>query len=359
MSDAATTAPADTIAVRDDERLDTGRLEPWLRARLEHADGPMTVRQFGGGRANLTYLVAFGDRSYVLRRPPFGRVAASAHDMKREHRVLSRLWERFPLAPRSLLLCTDPDVIGADFHVMERRRGRVIRDDNAASALATPDAARRTGEMLVDTLAALHAVDPAAVGLDDLGRPEGFLRRQVEGWVRRWQDARDPGAPEIDDVTDWLAARRPAHARTSLLHNDYKLDNVMVAAGDPGRATAVLDWDMCTRGDPLSDLGSLLNYWVEADDPPAWRSGSLMTAASIRSGFPTRAEALDRYRSATGFDLSEIGWHHAFGAFKLAVILQQIYIRFLRGQTRDERFAGLGERVRVVAEKARILTKSC
>lgn len=349
----------DTVPVRDGETLDTGRLEAWLRARLDAAEGPMTVRQFGGGRANLTYLVAFGGREYVLRRPPLGRVAASAHDMKREHRVLSRLWERFPLAPRSLLLCTDPAVIGAEFHVMERRRGRVIRDDDADAVLATPAAARAAGEMLVDTLAALHAVDPAAVGLADLGRPDGFLERQVDGWVRRWREARDPDAPAIDDVTDWLAAHRPARSDTTLVHNDYKLDNVMVAADDPGRATAVLDWDMCTRGDPLSDLGSLLNYWVEADDPPAWRAGSLMTAASIRPGFPTRAEALARYRAATGRDLSEIAWHHAFGAFKLAVILQQIYIRFLRGQTRDSRFAGLGERVGIVAEKARTLTRGC
>ena len=342
-------ADSEVIAVRADEQLDLTRLEPWLRAHLPDATGPLAIRQFGGGHANLTYLLQFDDTEYVLRRPPLGPVAPSAHDMRREHRVLARLGTAFPLAPASYALCTDPGVLGVDFHVMERRRGIVIRRELPPELEDDPERNRRIGEMIVDVLADLHQVNPAAVGLHDLGRPAGFVQRQLDGWGRRWHAAKHTDVADIDRVLGWLQASAPAAQVTALLHNDYKLDNLLVDASDPATPVAVLDWDMTTRGDPLMDLGYLLNFWNEAGDDPRWHYVSRMP--TDHAGFPTRAEVVERYARRTGLQLDAVTWYHVFGVFKLAVIVQQIYIRYLRGQTQDQRFAGYDERVRDLARK--------
>ena len=342
----------ETMAVRTDETLDLTRLEPWLRENLEGAEGPLNVRQFGGGHANLTYLLAFGETEYVLRRPPLGPVAPSAHDMGREHRVLSRLWRKFPLAPRSFVLCQDKDILGVDFHVLERKEGFVVRTANADAVLdGKPELCARIGDMIVDVLADLHSVDPGEVGLEDLGRPEGFVARQVEGWMQRWYAAVDDSAPEVADVIAWIERDVPDSPQVSLIHNDFKLDNLMVASDDPARAVAVLYWDMCTRGDPLMDLGTLLNYWTDPQDPESWRNATFMP--TDKPGFPSRTEVAARYGARTGFDMGRLTWYRVFGAFKIAVILQQIYIRYLRGQTQDERFAAMGPRVHALIDKSR------
>lgn len=346
----ATADDPETIDVRPDERLDLTRLEPWLRAHLEGAEGPLAVRQFGGGHANLTYLLRFGGREFVLRRPPHGTIAPSAHDMAREHRVLARLWRAYPLAPRSFVHCADRTIIGAEFHVMERRHGVVVREANADRLLADPETCARVGAMIVDILADLHKVPPADVDLADLGRPQGFIERQLEGWERRWQAAKDDAAPNLGALIAWLRAERPAGAVHALVHNDFKLDNVLVATDDPGVATAVLDWDMCTQGDPLADLGTLLNYWNEGDDPEGWGTATAMP--SDRPGFPTRRAAVERYLARTGFDGARVDWYWCFATFRTAVILQQIYIRWLRGETADARFASFGQRVASLAAKA-------
>lgn len=341
---------AELITTRADEYLPLATLEPWLRDRLPTTDGPMRIRQFGGGHANLTYLVAFGDAEYVLRRPPLGPVAPGAHDMGREFRVLSRLADVFDLAPRSFCHCTDESVIGVQFQVMERRHGFAIRKVLPPAINADAALKRRIGEMMVDALADLHLVDRDAAGLGDLGHPEGFVERQVTGWTRRWQAARDVDVPDMERVCTWLAGTLPADGPVALVHNDYKLDNMLVAHDDPARCVAILDWDMCTSGDPLTDLGYLLNQWVQHDDPEEWIAvGSMPTH---ETGFASRDEVVERYASRTGFDCDRIGWYYAFSIMKIAVIIQQIYIRYLRGQTRDERFAGYGERVRVYAAKA-------
>ncbi len=342
------------IELRPGERLDLARLEPYLRERLPGAEGALELGQFGGGHANLTYLLRFGEAEYVLRRPPLGPVAPSAHDMGREHRVLANLWRAFALAPRSYLLCEDASIIGAPFHVMERRHGRVIRADLPARFQGDPGLNRRIGEMVVDVLAGLHKVDPEAAGLGDLGHPEGFAARQLAGWTKRWHAAKDKDDARVDAIVAWLEAKRPASRIVTLLHNDYKLDNMMVDAQDPARAVAVFDWDMCTRGDPLMDLGYLLTFWGEAGDPKAWIEGAGMP--SWREGFPSRAQATRRYGRATGFDLAAIDWYHVFGVFKIAVVLQQIYVRYLRGQTQDERFAVFGTRVAALFHKAATMT---
>ena len=340
---------ADTIAPRSGEEVDASRLEPYLRARLPMTDGPFGLRQFGGGHANLTYLVSFGDSEYVVRRPPLGPVAPSSHDMKREHRVLATLPDIFPLAPRSHLYCGDASIIGAEFHVMERRHGIVIRSDLPEEFKGKPALARRIGEMIVDTLAALHTADPAEAKLGDLGHPEGYVRRQLDGWIKRWHAAKDKDLATVDETIAWLSKRVPSPQRASLLHNDFKLDNMIVSADDPARAVAVLDWDMCTRGDPLMDLGYMLNYWSEAGDSIPWRNAAFMP--TWYPGFPTRGEAVQRYARKTGFTLDDIRWYHVFGVFKLTGVIQQIYIRYLRGQTSDPRFAAFGDRVKTLAEK--------
>ena len=374
MSD--TLEAAELIDQRPDERLDTARLEPWLRARLPGAEGPLSVRQFGGGKANLTYLLRFGDprpslpgergrvgegagtNEFVLRRPPLGPVAPGAHDMRREHRVLSELPRCYPLAPRSLVLCEDESIIGAVFHVLERRRGFVIWEDMPPEFAGRPELNRRIGFALVDALADLHPVDPAAVGLDALGRPDGYLARQLDGWTRRWHAALDlpaqqPVRQAMAPVLVWLEQRLPDSGRVALLHNDYRLDNVLLDPADPARVVAVLDWDMCTQGDPLADLGYLLNYWVEPGDNPVWREIAAMP--TWRPGFPSRAEATRRYAERAGFAIAAVRWYEVFAAFKLAVIIQQIYIRWRRGQTRDSRFHDYGDRAAGLAAKARML----
>lgn len=349
---------AELIAERADERLDTTRLDPYLRAHLPGAAGPLSVAQFHGGKANLTYLLRFGEQEFVLRRPPLGPIPPGAHDMRREHRVLSALHRRFPLAPQSLLLCEDESIVGAVFIIEERRHGFVIRDDIPDEFAGRPELNRRIGLALVDALADLHRIDPAAIGLGDLGRVEGYLERQLAGWTRRWDAAL--GGPEAErsraamaPVLDWLARTRPTERAGALLHNDYRLDNCLLDTADPARIVAVLDWDMCTRGDPLADLGYLLNYWVEPGDDPEWRAIAAMP--TWREGFPSRAAAIAHYAAAAGSDVADILWYQVFAAFKLAVIIQQIYIRFVRGQTRDARFAQYWRRVLGLARKAQVL----
>ena len=343
------------IDVRADERLDKTRLEPWLRARLPDTRGGFEVAQFGGGHANLTYLISFGNTEYVLRRPPLGPVAPSSHDMIREHRVLKDLWQVFPLAPRSYIVCEDDTIIGAPFHVMERRHGFAIRTELPGGYDWTPELNARVGAMVVDALAGLHCVDPAAAGLGGLGRPEGFATRQLSGWSRRWEAAKHKESSAMQDIIAWLEREIPSSGRVCLLHNDFKLDNMLVANEDPGRAVAVLDWDMCTRGDPLMDLGYMLAFWGEAGDDQSWIMAASMP--TWNPGFPARAQVIERYADATGIDCSHIHWYHVFGVFKIAVILQQIYIRYLRGQTQDERFAVFGDRISALIGKGHALAK--
>ncbi|MBX3726399.1 MAG: phosphotransferase family protein [Xanthomonadales bacterium] len=340
----------DLIAVRKDERLDEAAVAAWLRGQgLLAAGETLTVRQFAGGKANLTYLLELAGRPLVLRRPPLGPVAPGAHDMVREYQVLSRLHTGFDKAPRALALCTDLDALGAPFFVMTHRPGIVVRERMPAAFADDPRSPTAMADALVDTLAELHAVDPSAVGLADLGQPEGFMARQVAGWYRRWQAATDSPLPAMDSLHDWLAARVPAPQRVALVHNDYKLDNVVLAADDPGRVVAVLDWDMCTLGDPLSDLGALLTYWIGPDDPAPFRA---MATMPVDPRFPDRAALVARYAQRTGLDLSGIAWYHVLGLFRLAVILAQIHVRWRRGQTADPRFARFGEFAALAADWA-------
>lgn len=346
MSESARAAAPDVIPVREDERFDEARLQDYLRGRLEGAERPMTVRQFGGGHANLTYLLRFGEGEdaleYVLRRPPLGPVAPGSHDMHREYRALSVLWKAFPLAPRAYLYCDDESVIGAEFLVMERREGVVVRGaiPERFGGGEDPEANRKLSSLVVDTLADFHAVDPKAVGLESLGRePERFLERQVKGWARRYERARTHDVPVAEELVRWLEAELPRSPEPTLLHNDWRLDNMAVDPEDPGRCVAVFDWDMCTVGDPFADLGTLIATWSDPGEAPAG-TNPMPTQAP---GFLHRQEAVARYGERSGRDVSGFAYYDVFGTFKMAVVLQQIYFRYAQGQTKDERFAGLGK----------------
>lgn len=332
----------DVVAPRPGEDLDASAIGRHLAGRMPGAEGTPAIWQFPGGHANLTYLLHYPAADYVLRRGPHGDVAAGAHDMGREYRVLSVLYRQFPLAPRAYVYCEDASVIGAPFFVMERRRGIVVRRDVPPEfgGGKDPVRTRKLSEVLIDTLADFHAVDPAAAGLDGLGRPEGYLRRQVKGWSERWNRAKTKDLAAADEVVRWLALHEPPAPRPTLVHNDWRLDNMAVAADDPGRCVAVYDWDMCTVGDPLTDVGTLLSSWNE----PGEAYEFLSPMPSREPGFMTRAEAIERYGRRSGRDVSVIRYYYVFGLFKMAGIVQQLYFRWHQGQTKDARMAG-GEAV--------------
>ena len=344
-------AMRDTATVRPGEELDIRRLQGYLAGRIAGAEQGVEVEQFPGGHSNLTYLVRAGGREYVLRRPPLGPVPPKAHDMAREFHVLERVAPLYPPAPRAYLLCDDPEVAGATFYLMERRRGVILRQQLPAGW----DAAR-IAEAFIDALAQLHAVDIYAHGLDEIGKPAGFLERQVSGWSRRWDGARTTELPAMERLKDWLLFNLPESSRATLVHNDYKLDNVMLDETDPSLVTAVLDWEMSSVGDPLIDVGIVLCYWPEAGDPEPRRNA--ISPLTTGPGWPSRAELLDRYHQKTGRDLGGIAYYEVFGLFKLAVVLQQIYYRFHVGQTADKRFRDFDRRVAGLAEAARLLMES-
>ena len=340
----------DTKPVRASEGLDWDALAEYVRVKLSvvlgeefDAGAPMAVEQFPGGHSNLTYLLRFGEGEFVLRRPPFGPVPPKAHDMAREYRILEALHPVYPFAPRPFVLCEDANVINSTFYLMERRRGIVVRTDEPPELAERPAERRRTSVALVDALADLHTVDIEVHGLGALGQPAGFVERQVRGWSERWHKSQTNELPEMDALATWLSERLPPDApRPTLVHGDFKLDNVMLDALDVGRIVGVFDWEMAALGDPLVDLGILLCYWVHTSTPAQQDS---VTTVTHREGWFTRAEILERYGARTGFDLTNITFYEVFAVFKLAVVLQQIFYRYTRGQTDDPRFAALDERV--------------
>lgn len=320
--------------------IDRDRLAAWLAAVGFPLDPIMPIRQFASGLANINYLIHAGGQPMVLRRPPSGELAPGAHDMAREHRVLSRLGEAFALAPRSLHLCQDTSVIGVAFQLIEYREGMVIKGDDSA-LLSDPEVCQRLGLMMVNTLARLHAVDPASVGLGDFGRPEGFTRRQIAGWKARAERLADPATKALTaKVVAWLE-RQPIRERGCvLLHSDLKLDNIILAA-DTLAPVAVVDWDQSTRGDPLFDLATTLSYWTERGDPPVMhRMAQMPTAAP---GFPTRAEVVAEYGRRTGVDVSDLPVYRVLAMLKLGVVFLQLHQVYGRGEPRDPRYVGLGD----------------
>ena len=337
----------DTIRVREGEDFDLEAVERYLRDHVDGLpEGELEVRQFPSGASNLTYLLEVGEWEGVLRRPPMGPIPPRAHDMGRESRVLMRLHEAYPLAPKPYFFCEDESVIGAPFYVMERRKGVVVDDEFPEGVEPTRELCRGISRTVADTLTELHAVDPDEAGLGDLGRPEGFLERQVKGWIGRYEKARTDEIEGVESLTGWLVRDIPESPEPTIIHNDYKLNNLVLDPEDLTRVRAVLDWEMATVGDPLFDLAVSLSYWTEPDDPQELKE--VMPTVTSTPGFMTRGEFVERYAQVSGRDLSEMHWYMVFGYFKLAVILQQIYARWKNGQTQDERFADFDDRVRTL-----------
>ncbi len=336
--------------VRDGEQLDVERLGSYLADQLPGTSGPVVVEQFPHGHSNLTYLIRRGDRELVLRRPPFGNRVKSAHDMGREYRILSRLCKVYEPAPCPVLSCDDESILGAPFYLMERRQGIILRRPPPADQPLAPEIVRRLGEAMVDNLARLHELDYAADGLGDIGKPTGYVERQVTGWTRRYRDAQTDDLPGLERTAAWLDQNRPGESGAALVHNDYKFDNLVLDPEDLTRIVAVLDWEMATIGDPLMDLGTTLGYWIEPGDLEPLRR--FLVGPTTLSGSLTRHEVAERYGQVTGRDVSNMLFYYAFGLFKIAVIAQQIYARYVRGATRDPRFAMLGTVVQSLGEQA-------
>ena len=324
--------------VRSGEELDLEKLRAFLNA------GEVRVEQFPKGHSNLTYLVNVDGSELVLRRPPRGSKVRTAHDMGREARILLKLHPVFPLAPRVVRVCDDPAVLGAPFYLMERIRGTILR--GPAPREAPPDAGPVCGAF-VQTLASLHAVDWRAAGLE--GKPEGYVRRQVESWTKRWHDARTEDVPDAEAIARWLAERIPPERGAALIHNDFKYDNVVLSE-DFSRVVGVLDWEMATVGDPLMDLGTSLGYWVEEGDPEPLKAFAF--GPTFLPGSFSRARLVEEYGRLTGRDVSGMLFYYCFALFKIAVIAQQIYKRYVEGFTKDERFAAIGLGVQLLSRAA-------
>ena len=339
----------DTAPIRSDERFDENRVAAYLRTHIGDlvGSGPIEFLQFPGGAANLTYLARADAVELVLRRAPLGSVAQGGHDMEREYGVLSRLWGEYSPAPRAYHYCSDPAVMGKPFFVMERREGLVVRLTWPPEIGEDEGVRRSVTESVVDGLGFLHQVDPDVVGLGDLGRPDGFVMRQVDGWLRRWDAARTREVRDMDRAADLLSSTIPDPQGTVLLHNDYKLDNTMV--DELGSLVAVLDWDMATRGDPLVDLGTLVAYWVDPDVPAY---GALAGYGVPLAPVMTKREVADRYAEATGFDVERLPYYEGLALFRVAVIIEQIYSRFVSGQTEDDRFARFEPAAPILARAA-------
>lgn len=328
---------SETKPIRPGEELDAEKLHAFLREKLDEATDAIEIRQFPGGSSNLTYCVKIGAGEFVLRRPPFGNQVKSAHDMAREFGVLSKLSEVYAPAPKPLVYCADEAVIGSEFYLMERRRGLIIRGRAPAALEDSPDLQRRVVRAFIENLAALHALDYRAIGLGELGKPEGYAARQVEGWTRRYFNARTDEHRELETAIEWLAANVPESRGAALIHNDYKFDNVMLDPQDPTKIVAVLDWEMTTIGEPLMDLGSSLAYWMAKENGPEMLSMPFNPRVLMET--VARRELVEMYEQAAGRPVSDILFYYVFGTFKLAAIAQQIYFRYARGFTRDERFA--------------------
>jgi len=344
-------------AVRPEDAFDVGAVAGWLR---DHADNPTgldgtpTVTQFSGGASNLTYLLAYPSRELILRRAPRGTKARGAHDMRREFRIQSSLAPILPYIAPMIAFCDDDAVLGADFYVMGRLDGVIPGAQWPSEVPLDAQQARQLCLNFVDVLVELHSVDPEEAGLADLGKGFGYVRRQVDGWSARFRNAHTPDVPDYENVMDWLDANQPDDVANCVIHNDFKLDNVVLDEADPTRVIGILDWEMATLGDPLMDVGNTLAYWVQADDDALFQQ--VRRQPTHLPGMLTRQEVIDYYGSKTGYRVDNFDFYALYGLFRLAVIVQQIYYRYFHGQTKNPAFAGFGHISRYLEKRCQRLT---
>ncbi|PKM05406.1 MAG: phosphotransferase family protein [Gammaproteobacteria bacterium HGW-Gammaproteobacteria-6] len=324
--------------IRQGEELDVQAVDQYLKSQIPGLEGQPSITQFPGGASNLTYLIAYPAQEFVLRRPPFGKKAKSAHDMGREYRIQKQLGQAFPYCPKVFAHCTDESVLGCEFYVMERVKGIILRSEIPAELGLDASKTRELCKSFIDKFVELHNLDYSACGLADLGKPEGYVKRQIEGWIDRYQKAATPDAPDWSTVMAWLREKMPAdHPKPGLVHNDYRFDNVILDPDNPMQIIGVLDWEMTTIGDPLMDLGNTLAYWIEATDSQPMQL--IRRQPSHAPGMLTRQEFADYYAQKAGIEINNLDYYYTYGLFRLAGIVQQIYYRFYHGQTQDKRFA--------------------
>lgn len=344
--------------IRSGEELDLVKLQDYLRDKVPGFDKEISIKQFPGGYSNLTYFVQAGEHEYVLRRPPFGANIKSAHDMEREFTVLTKLHEAgFTKVPDAVHLCVDESVMGVKFYLMKRVKGIILRNRLPKDVIVSEETFRALSKATIDQLVKLHQIDIHASGLDALGKPEGYVQRQVEGWTKRYVNAQTDDIASMNEVAAWMQKNIPTKSRTSFIHNDFKYDNLVLNPNDLTDIIAILDWEMATVGDPLMDLGTTLAYWAEGSDPDALKPFNL----TWMPGNFTRKEVVEYYQQQSGSTVDNIVFYYVFGAFKVGVICQQIYHRFKQGFTKDPRFASLiyvinacGENARRAIEKNKI-----
>jgi len=327
----------DTKPIRQGEELDVENLQAFLRENYDFKNDEIEIMQFPAGSSNLTYCVKIGAEEYVLRRPPFGNTVKSAHDMKREFDVLSKLSKVYRAAPKPLIYCADEVIIGSEFYLMERRRGLIIRGKSPEMLENSPELQRKVCESFIENLVELHSLDYKKIGLGELGKPEGYAERQVEGWTKRYFNAKTDEHAELEITIEWLNVNIPESNGASLVHNDYKFDNVMLNTNDLAEIVAVLDWEMTTVGEPLMDLGTTLGYWMSREVGEQMLSMPFNPRVLMEN--ISRRELVEIYAEKSGKDVSGMLFFYVFGTFKIAVIAQQIYFRYAKGFTRDKRFA--------------------
>lgn len=328
--------PPNAVGVRPDDAFDVIAVNGWLKQHVAGLAGTPVVTQFTGGASNLTYLLRYPGRDLVMRRPPAGKKASSAHDMAREYLVQSRLKPAFPYVPTVLALCQDDRVLGTDFYVMERIPGTILRSDLPPGVTLTLEQGAQLCRAAVDTLVELHSVDPGKVALGELSRGPGYVQRQVAGWSKRYRAVRTRNTPPFTRVISWLTSHMPADTGSCVIHNDFRLDNLVLSPDNPVKIAGVLDWELATIGDPLMDLGSSLAYWVQADDDRVNRR--LRRQPTHLPGMMTRRQVIDYYAQQTGSNLENWTFYEVFGLFRLAVIVQQIYYRYHHGQSTNPAF---------------------
>jgi len=339
------------VDIRQGEELDHQTIDEFLKDSIPGLNGEISIQQFPSGHSNLTYFVKVGEREFVLRKPPAGKKAKTAHDMSREYNILTALKDAFPYVPETILYSDDTSIVGSSFYVMERLKGLILRKELPKDFPLKEDGVTALCRKLVDVLGGLHAVDYKAVGLEGFGKPEGYISRQVKGWSRRYRDAKTDDAPDFEKVMEWLHEKMPPDSpNAAIIHNDFKFDNVVLNPENPVEITGVLDWEMATLGDPLMDLGGTLAYWIDRDDPEEQKLIRMLPTNA--PGMMTRKEVLAYYVKTTARQIECIDFYYCFGLFKLAVIAQQIYYRFYHGQTTDERFRMFVFAVRILEQTA-------
>jgi len=341
-----------TIDIRKGEELDIAAIDRVLKQAVPDLAGRPVVKQYASGASNLTYALDYPDRRLVLRRPPFGTKPKSGHDMFREYRVMTALKPVYPAVPKTLYYTKDPDIIGAEFYVMERVEGHLLHTNIPKDWNWDEVETRKLCLSFFDKLIELHNIDYKDIGLSDFGRPEGYVARQILGWNGRYEKALTPDVDAFEDVRDWLDANRPQEEKgAAILHGEFRIDNLILDLDDPTKINAILDWEISALGDPLMDLGNTLAYWIEAGDQSAMQGVSRQPSAA--PGMLSRGEILAYYADKTGADVRNFHFYYVYGIFRLAVILQQIYYRFYHGQTKDERFKMYGPMVNILGGVAR------